>query len=246
MSEIRLLRADEIDVRPATISEKGVSLLLYKDARVDMAILDEVYGAGYWQREHQIIDGRLYCTISIWNPDIQQWVKKQDVGTESNAEKEKGQASDSFKRAGFNVGIGRELYTAPFIWLKADKVKIDKGNNGKATTYDKFKVQEIQYDNREICKLVIVNQNGVEVYRYGQDAPVQEEPITEGTIEQIDILVKEYSELLGNKTEEDIMQAIRNNFRFSDIKTLTDKQGQVITNTVATWISKTKQKNETA
>lgn len=244
MSEIRLLRADEIDVRVAQINEKGATLLLYKDARVDMNILDEVYGAGYWQREHQMIGDRLYCTIKVWNKELNQWIAKQDVGTESYTEKEKGQASDSFKRAGFNVGIGRELYTAPFTWVSKDKIEM-KQNNGKWSTYDKFSVKEIQYnDNREICKLVIVNQKGNEVFRFGNDAPVKEVPITDGTLEQIDILVKEYAEVLGNKTEADIMQVIRNNFRFSDVKALTDNQGKIVINTIAGWIAKTRKKNE--
>ena len=113
----RLLKADEIECRVGTINAKGCSLLLYKDARVDMKILDETYGVGNWQRTHEVINGNLFCTIEVWNDRISQWVKKQDVGTESYTEKEKGEASDSFKRAGFNVGIGRELYTSPFIWI---------------------------------------------------------------------------------------------------------------------------------
>ena len=110
---MRYLRADEIDVRVAQVGENWCTVLLYKDARVDMAILDETYGAGYWQREHEVINGNLFCTISIWNKEISQWVKKQDVGVESNTQKEKGQASDAFKRAGVTAGIGRELYTTP-------------------------------------------------------------------------------------------------------------------------------------
>lgn len=117
----RLLKPDEIECRVGTISAKGCSLLLFKDARVDMKILDETYGVGNWQRTHEVINDNLFCTIEIWNDMIQQWVKKQDVGTESYTQKEKGEASDSFKRAGFNVGIGRELYTSPFIWILPKK-----------------------------------------------------------------------------------------------------------------------------
>lgn len=161
---IRLLRADEIECRIGTISEKGVSLLLYKDARADMKILDEVYGILGWQRRHEMIGGSLYCIVSIWDEDKKQWISKMDVGTESYTEKEKGQASDSFKRASTNVGIGRELYTAPFIWIGAAKVKIENRNN-KLTTYDKFKVTEISYnENREITGLTIINQDGKAVY----------------------------------------------------------------------------------
>ena len=110
---IRLLRADEIECRIGMINEKGLSLLLYKDARVDMKILDEVYGQFNWQRKHEVIGGNLYCTVSIWDDEKQQWISKMDVGTKSNTEQEKGEASDSFKRACFSHGIGRELYTAP-------------------------------------------------------------------------------------------------------------------------------------
>jgi len=127
MNMIRLLRADEIECRVSTISEKGFSLLLYKDARVDQRILDETFTPLGWQRTHQSIDGNLYCTVEIWDDAKKQWIAKQDVGTMSYTEKEKSQASDSFKRACFNIGIGRELYTAPdFIWVTADKVWIYK------------------------------------------------------------------------------------------------------------------------
>ena len=109
MEQIRLLRADEIECRIGTISEKGVSLLLYKDARADMKILDEVYGPLNWQRRHEMIGSNLYCIVSIWDDDKKQWISKMDVGTESYTEKEKGQASDSFKRACVSLGIGLSL-----------------------------------------------------------------------------------------------------------------------------------------
>ena len=105
--EIRLLRADEIECRVGMVSEKGLSLLLYKDARADMKILDETYGSTGWQRIHELIGGNLYCRVQIWDEEKQCWVSKMDVGTESYTEKEKGQASDSFKRACVSVGIGR-------------------------------------------------------------------------------------------------------------------------------------------
>ncbi len=161
---IRLLNPEEIECRIGTISEKGLSLLLYKDARADMKILDEHFGPMDWQRKHELIGGNLYCTVSVWDDEKNQWISKSDVGTESNTEKEKGQASDSFKRACVSLGIGRELYTAPFIWIPAAKVKLEQ-RNGKLTTYDKFKVTHIAYnDNREICELTILNQNNVCVY----------------------------------------------------------------------------------
>lgn len=169
MTEFRRLKASEIDVRVSTVSEKGCSLLLYKDARVDQNILDETFGIFGWQRKHEIIGENLYCTVSVKNPETGEWVSKQDVGTESYTEKEKGQASDSFKRACFNLGIGRELYTAPFIWVNAGDVSISKGNNGKATTNDRFLVSDIGYDeNGNINYLVIYKQKPkVKVFTFG-------------------------------------------------------------------------------
>lgn len=159
MMKFRKLEANEIEARVATVNANGCSLLLYKDARCDMNILDETVGEMNWQRSHQTIDGRLYCTVSIYDESKGMWISKQDVGTESYTEKEKGQASDSFKRASFNWGLGRELYTAPFIWVSADKgnVKIVDKGQGK-TTYDRFDVKEIGYDSKgAINHLVIFN-----------------------------------------------------------------------------------------
>lgn len=164
MNQIRLLQQDEIECRVGTINEKGLSLLLYKDARADMKILDESYGAMNWQRHHEMIGGNLYCTVSVWDGEKQQWISKMDVGTESYTEKEKGQASDSFKRACVSLGIGRELYTAPFIWVPASKANIQKRGD-KYFTYDKFRIHQIFYnEKREISGLVVLNQDGKTVY----------------------------------------------------------------------------------
>mgnify|MGYP001095927157 FL=1 len=101
---IRPLLASEIECRVGSMKPdgSGCSLLLYKDARVDMRILDEVFGEMNWKRHHDVVNGNLFCTLSVWDDEKKEWVSKQDVGTESNTEKEKGQASDAFKRAGFN------------------------------------------------------------------------------------------------------------------------------------------------
>ena len=161
---IRLLRANEIECRIATINEKGLSLLLYKDARVDQKILDETFGAFGWKRSHQCIDGNLYCTVEIYDKESNAWVSKQDVGTTGFAEKEKSQASDSFKRACFNWGIGRELYTAPFIWIPAGKTEIQKKDNRFACN-NHFSVKAIEYnEDREIVGLTIANEKGLDVY----------------------------------------------------------------------------------
>ena len=160
MKEFRELTAEEIECRVSTVSEKGCSLLLYKDARCDMKILDETVGRQNWQRSHEVINGNLFCNVSIYDEEKKQWITKQDVGVESYTEKEKGQASDSFKRACFNWGIGRELYTAPFIWIQSDKVNLkEKTVNGKKgyTTYDKFEVTQIIIENGVIKAIAIKN-----------------------------------------------------------------------------------------
>ena len=178
--EFRTLKANEIDCRVNTINEKGLTLLLYKDARVDMNILDETVGSENWQRDHKELKGNIYCGISIWSEDKQQWVTKWDCGKESFSDSEKGEASDSFKRAGFNIGIGRELYTSPFIWISKDNCNIiPKGD--KYTTYDSFRVKSITYNkDREIDSLVIVNtKTNKVVYKMG------DKPITDEQKEQI-------------------------------------------------------------
>lgn len=156
---IRTLKADEIECRVSVVKENGLSLLLYKDARVDQRILDETFGPFGWQRSHQCIEGNLYCTVSVYNKETGGWIAKQDVGTTGHAEKEKSQASDSFKRACFNWGIGRELYTAPFIWVTAADASI-KEDKSKKRLYcsDRFSVRSIGYNgNREINALTVAN-----------------------------------------------------------------------------------------
>ena len=174
MNMFRELRADEIDCRISQVKKdgSGLSLLLYKDARCDQNILDEVVGPYKWKREHTR-DNR-NCIVSIWSDDLQQWISKEDTGTESNTEREKGLASDSFKRACFNWGIGRELYTAPFIWISKGDFTFKDGK-----CYDRFTVSGIGYTNGVISGLEIKNQklNKI-VFKYGkitEEAPVKPE-----------------------------------------------------------------------
>lgn len=194
-SVIRLLKAEEIECRPATVSEKGVSLLLYKDARVDQRILDETFGIFGWKRSHQCLGGSLYCTVEVFDRGTSTWVSKQDVGTTGAAEKEKSQASDSFKRACFNWGIGRELYTAPFIWIPSGKAHIRKQGE-KFCCDDYFSVGYIGYNgDREIDSLVIVNNRGKTVYEMGKGSGKVQDRETDGgaslTRSQIGLLKKE-------------------------------------------------------
>lgn len=163
---IRLLKAEEIECRAASVNEKGVSLLLYKDARVDQRILDESFGIFGWKRSHQCIDGNLYCTVEIFDRETSTWVAKQDVGAAALSEKEKSQASDSFKRACFNWGIGRELYTSPFIWIPADRASIQKRGN-RYVCNSHFSVNTINYNgDREIISLSISDERCQTVFEW--------------------------------------------------------------------------------
>ena len=161
MCKFRDLRADEIECRVQSVKDKGLVLLLYKDARVDMNILDATVGASNWQREHYECKGNLFCRVGIdigtHEGKAERWVFKSDCGTESNTEAQKGEASDSFKRACFNWGIGRELYTAPFTWIPAEKCNIVDGKNGSKQCYDKFIVEKIIIENKQITALAIWN-----------------------------------------------------------------------------------------
>lgn len=151
----RDLREDEIECRVAQAKDSGVSVLLYKDARVDQNILDETVGPMNWQRHHNRDNAN--CIISIWDADKKQWIEKEDTGTESNTEAAKGLASDSFKRAGFNWGIGRELYTAPFIWIKSEDCTSLRQNGQRWQCYDNFEVEKIVIENKRIVALAIKN-----------------------------------------------------------------------------------------
>lgn len=174
--KFRFLTAEEVDCRVSTVSEKGCSLLLYKDARCDQIILDETVGPMNWERRHTRENAN--CIVSLWDKEKNQWVSKEDTGTESFTEKEKGLASDSFKRACFNWGIGRELYTAPFIWVKAGDVQLkDTGRTDKYgkpvfTTYDRFECTYMRVEDGKIVALNIENKTlHRTVYVFGNVIP---------------------------------------------------------------------------
>lgn len=162
--KFRNLRADEIEVRVQSVKANGLIALLYKDARCDMNILDETVGVENWERHHFEVKGNLFCALKIRFPRYEKnadgetvligydWVEKCDCGVESNMEAVKGESSDSFKRAAFCFGIGRELYSAPFIWIPKDKCNIE---NGKC--FDKFSVEKIRIEDGKITGLAIRN-----------------------------------------------------------------------------------------
>ena len=176
----RTLNADEIEVRVQQVTnttKKKAILLLYKNARVDMDLLDEQFGCLGWQREHAFKEGKNYCKVSVYDATKQMWVSKEDVGVESNTEETKGEASDSFKRACVNLGIGRELYTAPSISIElADDEWQTNQKSGKPqiNSWIKFKVASITYNgDRKIIGLSIVDAKGNTRYIMGEKAKSQ-------------------------------------------------------------------------
>lgn len=203
-TKFRTLKPNEIELRVGTVSKAGASLLLYKDARCDMNILDETVGPMNWQREHSRDNAN--CTVSIWDEDKKQWVSKEDTGTESFTEREKGLASDSFKRACVCWGIGRELYTAPFIFIKCGTKEKKNGNGYELTEkfyFSNCRVSEIHYDEaRNITDLVIVNEEGRTIYNYHHNN-VAKPKCREEMYDEIKSLIKE-----KNLKEEDVLKKI--------------------------------------
>lgn len=172
--KIRCLLPNEIEVRVAQITKKGAQLLLYKDSRCDKRILDETFGIYGWKNTYQEIKGNLFCVISIWDEKNHQWVDKTDCGVESFSEKEKGEASDAFKRAGFNIGIGRELYTRIFYFATVETEYAGKDKNGKdkyklKDPYIKFHVSAIETNpiTEKIEKIKINDNKDNLVFSYG-------------------------------------------------------------------------------
>lgn len=191
------LTKDDVEVRVAQCSDKGVSLLLYKDARVDMRMLDDGVGSMSWQRRHEFKDGRLYCEVGIKDDASGEWVWKEDVGIPSNMESDKGQASDAFKRACFNWGIGRELYTAPRIWVRADCCNLKTGKSGKPQCYDRFEVSSMEVEDGRITSLEIANASmrGRKVFSWELGGEVQEKPAPSDAKRAAWAAINRYAEL---------------------------------------------------
>lgn len=223
--EFRTLSASDIDCRIQSIGQNktgavGATILLYKDARVDMRMLDEVVGAMNWQREHKLIGDRLYCTVSIYNSENGQWISKSDVGIESNTAKEKGQASDAFKRACFNWGIGRELYSAPFVYIQLDKSEYSE-RNGKLTSNAKFKVKDIAYnESRNIVRLVVEDNKGQVRYTFGNNTQHK----TQETVYNWSSLKTRATQ--GGISEDDLVSYVTETFKVNKPSELTQENYQ--------------------
>lgn len=212
---VRGLHPDEVECRIGQVSKsgKGLSLLLYKTSRTDMALLDETFGPMNWRCSYEEVKGVLNCTLSVYDGCKHLWVDKQAAGAESDVESEKGESSDALKRAGFLWGIGRELYTAPFIWIKAEDCNI---RNGKC--YDTFAVDAMEVANGRITALAITNEKTRRVvYRWATDrrpvdrqeapASIQEPPATDIEVEAFQGACNEFSFLTGKEVA-DILDAL--------------------------------------
>ena len=166
MGLFRALEPSDIECRVGVCKENGVSLLLYKTARVDADILDERFGPMGWQCNFEDHKGTLFCNVGIMAEDGS-WVWKGDAGAPSNMEAEKGEASDAFKRACFKWGIGRELYSAPFIWVPSERCEIARGRNDKFMCRTRFSVAKVAVEDGRLTGIRIVNADtGTVVYSW--------------------------------------------------------------------------------
>lgn len=237
----RKLRPNEIELRVgATKQGSGFSLLLYKTARVDANILDETFGVYGWQKRFYQVKNTMICEIGIYDSELGQWIFKGDAGDESNTEAIKGEASDSFKRAGFALGIGRELYTSPFIWVKEDS-----DNNSKTSRYS---VKEIDYADNEISKLVIVNDktnqvvfsmgSKTKVAQTSEKAPKNDSPTIKADTEDENAPIRDeekewlqnYVGQLSGDRYKDFFAWLRRDFGVSKITDLTASKGIIVVN----------------
>lgn len=220
MQKFRKLKADEIECRISTCNSNGIMLLLYKDARCDQNILDETVGSMNWQRHHSRDNAN--CTVSIWDAEKRQWIEKEDTGTESYTEKEKGIASDSFKRACFNWGIGRELYTAPRMYVGKGNLKTLEEKNGRWTCLDRFCVEEIQYLENKIVYVKITNTYNNKKMEFGTPADLKKSQEKTGEhcipMDKIQALIKRCAE--DRVTQSIVKKACG----VSSLKDITEKQ----------------------
>ena len=211
MNGFRPLTAEDVECRVSQVSQYGVQLLLYKDARCDMRLLDEVIGPENWQCDYKAIDSKLYCGIGCKIDG--EWVWKWDTGTPSNMEAQKGEASDAFKRAGFKWGIGRELYTAPTIWVKREQcTRIRQGRNGREQCYDDFRVAEMVVNDGHIDKLTICNASNRMAVVYGEQPREQTNDVLRIAYQRMGEAIEKWCERQGMPPDEHqrIKDGVRN------------------------------------
>lgn len=241
MKELKfpLLTKDDIEVRIGQMSQDKTkaSLLLYKTSRTDADILDRVVGQGNWQKKFYTLQGVgigdnmrsiVVCSVGIYDDDKKEWVWKDDSGTESNVEQDKGVCSDAFKRAsgGSCWGIGRELYSAPTIWVKVE------------SKFDKFTVASISYtDNRQIKTLEIANEKGEIVYSYPKGRNVaqsgQNEPKGSISKEDLDYITRYLDMLPSEEARKKLFNWIDKHFHTMNLESLTLSQGKQVVATLS-------------
>ena len=183
------MKGNDIQVMVKMVSKnKSALCLLYKDARYDQDILDKKYGQMNWQNEYRMVGEILVCAISVWDKDKECWVRKENVGNETQVGEDKGYASDAFKRAATNWGIGRELYRAPDVWIKLDDNEIGsyQSGQGKEILYSKqkFYVQNITFRNGVVNHLIITDSKGDIRFKWNDAEPAIEVPLDDD-IEQM-------------------------------------------------------------
>lgn len=258
-----LLTKDQIEVRVGQVQEKGYTLLLYKDARTDAEILDKVVGKGDWQKKFYTLGGVgigdkvrsiVVCSVGIYDDVRKEWIWKDDSGTESNVEEDKGVCSDSFKRAsgGSCWGIGRELYNAGFIWVSGGTYKNQYGRYELTDKFQQLYVDEIKWneDASECLVLVIKNKKTEEVvYSRGKAKPQpkpqpqqerKQEPVVtqpnrvQGiTVDQKQILnafINKLNAQDSKRVEKFMQNVVSNNYHVGSIDFLTKDQAQEIIN----------------
>lgn len=232
-----LLTAEQINVKVKQVTANGAVALLYKSARVDMDMLDDYVGVDKWECDYKEIKGNLFCGIGILHDNGFIW--KWDCGVESaqtDGNEKKAEASDAFKRAGFRWGIGRELYTAPFTFLKVETKP--KGNNAYELVdkFARFVVGEIAYENRRISKLTIINANtGAVVFAFGaKQKPNSVEGVTPDQVVKIKKLF----------TEDRIADMLKH-YKIKDVSALSKSQATMIINTRLKQIEKEAREGKT-
>ncbi len=245
--EFRTLNANEIECRVGnTIKEKDSQgkervkaffLLLYKNARVDQCILDETVGQFGWQCRYYQVKSTMICSVGIFNKTTSEWLWKDNGGDDDfNTEQVKAELSDSFKRACFNWGIGRELYYAPKIYVECDQENTEKA---------RYSVKVIEYgENKRIKQLAIINDKTKKVvYSYGfkeniaqnsEKAPKKEnEPQVQepkGSITTHDkTLIQSYVEKLPTEqSKQNFFNWLDKWFNTMSIENLTKSQGELV------------------
>jgi len=189
------MKGNDIQVMVKMVHKnKSALCLLYKDARYDQDALDKKYGQMNWQNEYRMVGDILICSISVWDKEKGLWVTKENAGNETQVGEDKGYASDAFKRAATNWGIGRELYRSPDVWINLSDNEIGsyKNKQGKEvlTCKQKFYVQNITFKNGSVNSLVICDSRNTPRFIWGDDNPIVEVPLDENLEEMRAVAVE--------------------------------------------------------